>query len=137
MTAYNQSIDITEKTVYQFHFLKTPRILETKAGLSHLKLICGDQSSALVFVEDILQFLQEKPRLFYTWEPFRVYLTCYQVLEANRDARAQNILEKAYTLLQERAATIEDEALHHSFLENVPVNREIVKLWGHYHNKGS
>ena len=32
-------------------------------------------------------------------------------------------------LLQERAATIEDEALRRSYLENVAAHREIVALW--------
>ena len=106
-----------------------PISVEAKAGLSRLKLMCGDYSSALALVEDILLYLQEKPQLRDTFEPFRIYLTCYQVLEANGDARAQEVLEKAYSLLQERAATIEDEALHRSYLENVPENREIVALW--------
>ena len=59
-------------------------------------------------------------------EPFRIYLTCYQVLQAVDDPRAEEILETAYEMLQERAAKIEDESLQRSFLENVPINREII-----------
>jgi hypothetical protein len=51
------------------------------------------------------------------------------VLGAAGDPRAREVLEIAYLQLQERAAKIEEEALRRSFLENVPWNREIVKLW--------
>jgi hypothetical protein len=61
-----------------------------------------------------------------TYEPFRIRLTCYQVLRANEDARAEQVLGTAYQLLQERAAGIEDENLWHSFLEKVPAHRELV-----------
>ena len=71
----------------------------------------------------------------HTLEPLRVYLTCYQVLQANGDPRAQDVLNTAYTLLQERAANIEDLALRRSYLENVPYHREIVAEWERLHAK--
>jgi hypothetical protein len=40
--------------------------------------------------------------------------------------RAQDILETAHSLLQERAAKISDEEERRSFLENVAAHREIV-----------
>jgi len=58
-----------------------------------------------------------------------VYLTCYRVLHANADARAQDVLGTAYAILQERAANIKDEGMCRSYLENVPYHREIVDLW--------
>jgi hypothetical protein len=48
------------------------------------------------------------------------------VLQANRDARATDILTQAHTLLQERAARIADEGLRRIFLNNVPDHREIL-----------
>ncbi|MCI0478606.1 MAG: hypothetical protein L0Y55_20385, partial [Anaerolineales bacterium] len=60
-----------------------------------------------------------------TDEPFRIYLTCYRVLRANQDARADTILRTAQNLLQERAARISDETARRSFLENVPHHREL------------
>ena len=59
----------------------------------------------------------------------RIYSTCYRVLSANEDPRAGEILDAAYHQLQERAATIEDEDLRRSYLENVPHHREITALW--------
>jgi len=58
-------------------------------------------------------------------EPLRVYLTCFRVLEANHDPRAEGILKKAYALLEQRASMIEELYLRKSFLEIVEVNREI------------
>jgi hypothetical protein len=62
-----------------------------------------------------------------TFDPFRIRLTCYQVLRANDDDRAEEVLRTAHQLLQERAARIEDERLRRSFLEKVPWHRELVK----------
>jgi hypothetical protein len=62
---------------------------------------------------------------FLLSEPLRVYLTCYRVLQANDDPRADTILEEGYRFLQERATKISDEEERRSFLENVAANREI------------
>ena len=51
------------------------------------------------------------------------------------DPRTREVLEKGYAELQERAEKITDEALRRSFLENVPYNRELVKLWGEQGDK--
>jgi hypothetical protein len=56
-------------------------------------------------------------------------MTCYQVLVAAEDPRAQEVLEAGYNLLMDRAARIEDPTTRRSFLENVPANREIVETW--------
>jgi predicted ATPase/DNA-binding SARP family transcriptional activator/class 3 adenylate cyclase len=129
--AYSSAVGITQEIRYGFEKLvaKTENILEAKTGLAHLQLLRGDPKAALTLVDEILGYIQEKPRLVYTWHPLRIYLTCIQVLQATQDARAETILEQAYNLIQERAATIEDEALHRSYLENVAENREILALW--------
>jgi hypothetical protein len=49
------------------------------------------------------------------------------VLRANEDPRAREVLGRAYRLLREWADRIEDQDLRRSFLENVAVNREIVR----------
>ncbi|MEA3439007.1 MAG: hypothetical protein U9R58_01875 [Chloroflexota bacterium] len=77
-------------------------------------------------MEEILTHL-ETASLDGTLEPYRIYLTCYQVLSANQDPRANEILANAYALLQERAENIADDSISRSFLENVAVNREIIK----------
>lgn len=98
---------------------------ESLAGLARVSQVQGNLAQAQARVEEILAHL-ETGSLDDTVEPFRIYLTCYRVLEASADPRAQGILTTAHAELQERAAKITDEELRHSFLENVPANREIV-----------
>jgi hypothetical protein len=95
-----------------------------------------DPERALNQVEEILAYMEANTPptgstfcLDGTEEPFRILLTCYQVLKANHDQRAEAILEDAYNLLQTRAANISDEHLRDCFLSNVAVNQEIVELY--------
>jgi tetratricopeptide (TPR) repeat protein len=99
--------------------------MESLSGLAQVSLAQGDLSQAQAQVEEILTYL-ESNALEGIIDPHQVYLTCYQVLKANDDPRAQEILNKGYRLLQERAAKISDEDMRCSFLENVAVHREIV-----------
>ena len=98
------------------------------AGLARLCLAQGDLAQAQAHVEEILSYLEHRTlgNVHTLGEPMRVYLTCYRVLRANGDSRAQDILEAAHSLLQEGAARIGDEGERRSFLENVAAHREIV-----------
>jgi tetratricopeptide (TPR) repeat protein len=120
--AYEQAL----QRYRQSGFLNPP--MEALAGLARVALEQGDPAQALLHVEEILDHLQAHT-LDGTYEPFRVYWTCYRVLRAHHDPRAAQILHIAYTLLQQRAAGIEDENLRRSFLENVEANRRIVEEW--------
>jgi hypothetical protein len=51
------------------------------------------------------------------------------VLQAADDPRARDVLEAAYAEMHEIANKIKNDDLRRSFLENVPYNRELVKLW--------
>jgi hypothetical protein len=59
-------------------------------------------------------------------EPFRIYLTCYRVLDALQDPRATAVLQTARDLLEAYANQIADASLHLSFLENVATHRELL-----------
>lgn len=61
-------------------------------------------------------------------EPLRVHLTCYKVLKAVGDVRADAALERALTLLNDQAQAISDPELRHSFLQQVPYHRELREL---------
>jgi predicted ATPase/Tfp pilus assembly protein PilF len=100
--------------------------MEPLAGLARVALAQGELAPTRQYVEEILQHL-ELGNLEGADEPFRVYLTCYRVLWAHDDPRAPGILRMAHDLLQARAAMIGDERLQRSFLENVPVHRELVR----------
>jgi tetratricopeptide (TPR) repeat protein len=118
--AYQQALD----RYRQSGFLNPP--MEALAGLARLALAGGDPGQAMVHVDDILAHL-EIHSLDGTYQPFRVYWTCYRALKASDDPRAAEVLRTAYHLLQERAAMIEDERLRRSFLEAVPWHRELVQ----------
>ena len=120
--AYHQALNL-RRALGQHHLA-----LESLAGLAQVSETQGDLWQALTHVEEILGHL-ETHSLNGTDEPFRVYLTCYRVLQANADPRAREVLRTAYSLLQERAAKITDEALRRSFLENVAVHRAIVAAY--------
>ncbi len=102
--------------------------MDSLAGLARMSLAQGNPSQAQAQVGEILSYL-ETNSLEGTDEPFRVYLTCYRVLKANQDPRAQEILTTAHNLLQEHAGNTTDEEMRRSFLENVPAHRELVREW--------
>jgi predicted ATPase/class 3 adenylate cyclase len=122
--------------------------IEATAGLSNTEKAEGELSTALNYVDTILNHLQEYqvpefkvlggdgetsttretgaiPGLEGTSDPMWIYLTCYKVLKANNDPRGQDILSTAQNLLQDQAEKITDPDLQYSFLNNVLVNREI------------
>jgi tetratricopeptide (TPR) repeat protein len=101
----------------------------SRSGLARVALAQGDVEEALTFVEAILDYLEEGKGLGELQSPSELHLVCVQVLQAAGDPRAREVLERGFTELQERAEKITDEALRLSFLENVPWNRELVKLW--------
>ncbi len=101
---------------------------ETRAWLACALLGQGNLPQAAAYIEILVETMETRVLTFLE-EPFRLYLICYQVLQANQDPRAWNVLDKAYALLQEQAANIRDEELRKSFMENVPANRELVIEW--------
>jgi predicted ATPase/class 3 adenylate cyclase len=59
-----------------------------------------------------------------------VWWAAYQVWQASgENDQAQHALERAYQLVQEQAGRIQDASLRRSFLEQVPVIREIAKAY--------
>jgi hypothetical protein len=100
-----------------------------KAGLARAAVAQGDLATALAHVSEILAYLAEGGGLQGTWEPLRIYLTCYQVLQLAGDQKADEILETAFNLLEELASRIPDQAYRSLFLEKVPWHREILSAW--------
>ena len=110
--------------------------MEPLAGLARVFLAQGNLAQAQARVEEVLSHLKSRTpstgsghSLDGTAEPFRVHLTCYRVLRANQDSRAQEVLTTAHTLLQEQAVRIDEKELRRSFLENVAAHREILSEW--------
>lgn len=120
--AYQQALDI-ERRLEQF----TPA-MEAVAGLARVALAEDDLDRARGYAQEIVDYLAENT-IQGAWEPFRVYLTGYQVLEAVGDPHARPLLREAYHLLQERAARLENETTRRSFLEKVSFHREIMQAF--------
>jgi adenylate cyclase len=97
--------------------------MEPLAGLAHLALVERDLPQALSRVDEILDTIKTSTPamgpghgLDGTLEPFRVYVTCCNVLGAAQDPRTEAVLRDALQLLEEQAARIGDEELRHTFL---------------------
>jgi adenylate cyclase len=101
---------------------------QAQAGLADIALAQGNLAGAQAPLNEIVNYLKTRS-VSSIDEIFWIYLTCYRILQASSDLRARPTLQAAHTLLQEIAATIDDESLRISFLKNVRVNREIVQTW--------
>jgi adenylate cyclase len=97
------------------------------AGLARLAQRQGDASEAMGQVEVILPHLATGS-LDDAGERFWVHLTCYQVLQANNDPRAQRILASAVEQLEAQANRLDPE-WRRTYLENVPAHRDLLALW--------
>jgi predicted ATPase/class 3 adenylate cyclase len=120
--AYQQAVDL-HREVGQY-----AATMEPLAGLARVSVAQGDMARARACVEETVAALETYAPLGKD-EPFQIYLTCYQVLQAGGDPRAPAILDTAHTLLQEQAAVIDDEALRRSYLENVAAHRKLVAAY--------
>jgi hypothetical protein len=122
--SYRQALTLRQETG-QLHFAR-----EILASLSRASLAQGNLAQAQTYAAELLPQL-ETEHLYGMREPFRVYLTCYQVLQAGHDPRAEEVLATAHRLPQERAAEIADEQLRRFYLENVLAHREIMQAFIH------
>lgn len=109
--------------------LDLPRyIMESLAGLAMVALHQNKLGKAQDYVEEILGRLHTHT-LDGAEDPFRVYLSCYRVLQAANDARAAGMLATAYDEIQARAAGIPDEETRQAFLQAVRIHCEIVNAY--------
>lgn len=123
--AYEQALAGWEGDLFIF-------LVEGKAGLAHVFLMQGALAQAIAQITPILDFLAEGNQLDGIYEPFQVYLTCYNVLMANgEEKRGRELLTTAHTLLQERAAKISDPVMRGSFLNNVTTHHSIMTAFQH------
>ncbi|MFN8464740.1 MAG: tetratricopeptide repeat protein [Caldilineaceae bacterium] len=116
--SYHQALTLC-RSLNQAHFSR-----EILAGLGRVALYAGDLARAYAYVAELLPQLTVE-HLYGVREPLRIYLTCYQVLDASQDPRAAEVLAAAHQLLQERAAAITDERLRRCYLANNPAHRTI------------
>jgi tetratricopeptide (TPR) repeat protein len=120
--AYEEAVKLRHESG-EYH-----RAVESLAGLARVSLALRKPAEALSYVEEILDYLDVNT-VDGTDEPFRVYLTCYGVLKANDDDRAQDILVTARKLFDARVRSIGDPKLRRSFVERVPAHRKLAREW--------
>ena len=88
----------------------------------------GDLGQALGYVEAILGHVAAGGSMDASFELLRIQYTCYQVLAAAHDTRADALLGTARTMLEERAARFTDPQARRRF-ENITQHREIANAW--------
>jgi predicted ATPase len=102
--------------------------LEPLAGLAAVYLASEQPSQAQSYVEQILPRLATVTAAGIV-EPFRIFWVCFQVLKANHDLRATDVLATAYAALQARAAKISDEASRRRYLEDISIHQQILSAY--------
>jgi tetratricopeptide (TPR) repeat protein len=118
------------------------QVIEIQAGLAMTYLAQNHPTQALEAVEEILDQVAVEDlvspegalRIRYTRleglnEPFRVLLTCYRVLQALNDRRAELILGAAYQLLREQTDRLPAGPAQTNYLEAIPVHRELRRIY--------
>ena len=83
----------------------------------------------MAHAESVLAALQGGTPIDGTEEPVRVYLACWQVLDAAADPRAHAVLIAGHDLLMRRAEGIADANRRDSFLRRVPQHRRLIEAW--------
>lgn len=102
------------------------------AGLARAALASGDGARAMATTQSVLERLAGDDDVDPTQEML-VWLTCWRVLHAAADPRAEAVLRTAHGALQSRAETLGDSMLRESFLTGVPEHRAIVAAWSAQH----
>ncbi|MCA9929724.1 MAG: tetratricopeptide repeat protein, partial [Anaerolineales bacterium] len=102
--------------------------VESRAGIAAVTLQAGKLPDALTQVDVIMRYLKQGNTLAGTEDPFKIYLTCYEVLTAVSDPRADQMLQTAYDQLQEQAMHIQDKETRHAFLNNVHNHQKLISL---------
>ena len=119
--AYEQALTLRQE-LGELHLT-----MDCYAGLARASLALEKGADALPQVEIILDYLQANS-INATADPFSIYWTCYQVLQAANDSRAFAILQTAYQKLENQASQLDDD-IRASFLENVVHHRLLVTEW--------
>ena len=103
--------------------------MEAVAGLARVALARGDAAQARIEVQTLLDYRASGGTFDGTEEPLRIVLTCWQVISAANDARADGLLADAHADLHAQAAHIADARLRNSLLHAVPHHRAIEQAW--------
>lgn len=112
-----------------------PLAFFARSGLARITLRQQQLETAHQYIAPVVEWILAGEAQQF-WDPWIIYLSAYQVLTALGQAdTARTILDEAYRVLQQRAGEIGDSTLRNRFLNNVPVNREIIQTWEALNNR--
>jgi len=103
--------------------------VESMAGLGQALLMGGYLAGAREYGEKIHEYISRDEDLSGTWEPLKIYWTCYQILKAVDDSRKDEFLKEAVENLNKKAEKITEKSAQERYLNNVPWHREILAEW--------
>lgn len=113
-----------------FEALQMPQLaMEVLASQAQLALAQGHATEALALADQVLHCWREGVGVEGAEEPLRIYLACWQALAACADPRADELLNQAQQLLQQRASQLSDLSSRESFLRRVPHHRAVLEAW--------
>lgn len=107
--------------------MRRQQVLDPVSGLARVALAEGRLGEALAQVELLMAHIADGGSFDGTEEPLLLPLTCWRVLSAVGDERADAVLAAARAELQLQAERINDRQARHDFLHNVPHHRDIVE----------
>lgn len=99
---------------------------QTKLAMVHLAQ--GKPQQALTLVEEVWATI-EPTRGEGLPFPIKTMFECHTIFQACGDPRATEALNIAAEVLKRTATGIDDPEMRASFLNNIPVNRKVRKLW--------
>jgi predicted ATPase/class 3 adenylate cyclase len=112
------------------------RAIESRATLASAALAAGNHAAARVEALAVAAYVDAGGSLDDTANPLGILQRCYIVLSEVGETGHDHLLERAYAGMQARAAKIPDEDLRRSYLEKIPWNRELARLWEAHRSGG-
>ncbi|MDQ2780840.1 MAG: AAA family ATPase [Pseudomonadota bacterium] len=119
--AYGQALALAQA-------IESPLQFPARAGVMRAALAQGDAAQAFRSAESLLTHFSGQP-YDDVYTGIEIEFACHQVLSRLQDPRAGDCLCRAHAALRLQADAITDPVLHESFLNNIPVHREIVAAW--------
>lgn len=96
------------------------------ATLALIHLARGEVASALAHIDNLLEIHAQSEPHQIEYPQRDLYVAAMVNWAGGHSEHAALLLQRAYALVQERAANISDETLRRSYLDNVRINRDVI-----------
>lgn len=105
------------------------QLLEAQAGLGKVAAGQGRLAEARAYVQPVVDHLQAGHDLAGTSRPFFIYLVLFEILSAEADPYAVDVLQQAHERLTLFANEIADPAQQQAFYQNVVEHQQLQALY--------